>query len=341
MNPRKLRIRHLLVALILSGFALNSGGAGGQSFLKRSLDTDGKEVLKAFAPIVAETRMSVVQLRLDGKDATLGTVVTADGLVLTKASEVAGELPLTAELADGREVEVERMAEDRAHDLALLQLDARDLTPVAFALGVAPRLGQWVVVPGLGELPEAIGVMSCVPRRIKGVRLGIALGDRRSDGRPVVGLTIPGMGAAEAGLTTGDVLISIAGQDVANSQEVLDSLQGVNAGDIIPVVVERDGESVVFEVEMRLPELNERSRSDRMNTMGNRVSQRRDGFDSVLQHDATISPGECGGPLLDLEGRCIGLNIARAGRVEAYALPADVVAGVLLDLTQQVMVKQP
>lgn len=310
-----------------------------QSFLKRSLDTDGKEVLKAFAPVVAEARMSVVQLHRGGRKATLGTVVSADGLVLTKASEVRGDEPLTATLADGREVSAERLSEDGSHDLALLQIDAQGLTPVAFALGVAPRLGQWVVVPGLGELPEAVGVMSCLPRRVNGVRLGIGLGDRRSDGRPVVGMTMPGMGAAEAGLMPGDVLVSIAGHEVPNSQAVIESLQEVNVGDVIEVVVERAGKAMRFAVEMRLRELDQRSRADVMNTMGNDVSKRRDGFASVFQHDATITPGECGGPLLDIEGRCVGLNIARAGRVEAYALPAEVVAAVLIELNEQGMVK--
>lgn len=324
--------------ILLACFIVFAASATAQSYLKRSLDTDGKEVLKAFAPVVAEARLGVVQLTKDGKQATLGTVVSADGLVLTKASEVRGDEPLTATLADGREVSAARLAEDRLHDLALLQIEAEGLTPVAFALGVAPRLGQWVVVPGRGELPEAIGVMSCLPRRVNGVRLGIGLGDRRSDGRPVIGMTMPGMGAQAAGLKPGDVLVSIADHEVHSSQDVIESLQEVNAGDVIEVVVQRQGEALTFAVEMRLRELNERSRADRMNTMGNAVSQRRDGFSSVVQHDATITPGECGGPLLDLEGRCIGLNIARAGRVEAYALPADVVAAVLVELTEQVMV---
>ena len=64
-----------------------------------------------------------------------------------------------------------------------------------------------------------------------------------------------------------------------------------------------------------------------MNQMGNTLSRRRDGFDAVFQHDATIEPEQCGGPLVDLDGRLIGINIARAGRVESYALPlAEVVA---------------
>lgn len=329
------------VVLLLSAIALLVAiavPASAQSYLKRAYDTDGKEVLKAFAPVVAEARHSVVQLYNDGKKRTLGTVVTADGLVLTKASEVRDAETLTAKLADGREVAVQLLTEDRLNDLALLQLEADGLTPVEFAVGVLPRLGQWVIVPGLKEVPEAVGVMSALPRRVNGVRLGIALGDRMSDGRPMIGLAMEGMGAHAAGLQRGDVLVSIAGHEVTSSQDVIDSIQNVIAGDVIEVVVEREGTPIAFQVEMRLPEFDENSRTDRMNRMGNAVSKRRDGFGSVFQHDATLTPGECGGPLLDLDGRCVGINIARAGRIEAYTLPADVVVDALGELTGQVMV---
>ncbi len=91
--------------------------------------------------------------------------------------------------------------------------------------------------------------------------------------------------------------------------------------------VDRSAEAAVvqrltFEVEMRLRPETERSRADRMNTMGNDRSRRRDGFAAVFQHDALIDPHRCGGPVLNLDGHVIGINIARAGRVEVYALPA-------------------
>jgi serine protease Do len=61
------------------------------------------------------------------------------------------------------------------------------------------------------------------------------------------------------------------------------------------------------------------------NHMGGKLSLRRTGFPVVLQHDTVLAPEDCGGPLVDLDGAAVGLNIARAGRTESYALPADVV----------------
>jgi hypothetical protein len=42
----------------------------------------------------------------------------------------------------------------------------------------------------------------------------------------------------------------------------------------------------------------------------------------VLRHDAHVGPDECGGPLVDLHGWMIGLNIARQSIYQTCAIPA-------------------
>ena len=66
-------------------------------------------------------------------------------------------------------------------------------------------------------------------------------------------------------------------------------------------------------------------RQARQNMMGGRVSVRSGGFDRALQHDTVLRPEDCGGPVVDLSGRVVAINIARAGRVESYAIPAEAV----------------
>ena len=96
------------------------------------------------------------------------------------------------------------------------------------------------------------------------------------------------------------------------------------------LTVERDGEPLTLESHPDEPaDQPERTASDFMNQMGNTLSRRRDGFDAVFQHDATIEPEQCGGPLVDLDGRLIGINIARAGRIESFALPVTEVVAAL------------
>ena len=62
------------------------------------------------------------------------------------------------------------------------------------------------------------------------------------------------------------------------------------------------------------------------------MSKRRTGFPSVLQHDTALWPSDCGGPVLDVDGHAVGVNIARAGRVESYAIPAAAIKPLLADL---------
>ena len=51
-------------------------------------------------------------------------------------------------------------------------------------------------------------------------------------------------------------------------------------------------------------------------------SKRAREFPLVLQHDTPLLPEQCGGPVVDIDGNVVGMNIARGGRVETYAIPA-------------------
>src|SRR5262249_44193374 len=73
-------------------------------------------------------------------------------------------------------------------------------------------------------------------------------------------------------------------------------------------------------------------RSDSQNRMGNTLSNRRGGFLTFLQHDTVLKPNECGGPLVDLDGRGGGVNVARAGRGETHVSASEVVLALLPDL---------
>jgi len=54
-------------------------------------------------------------------------------------------------------------------------------------------------------------------------------------------------------------------------------------------------------------------------------SLRRDGFSYAISHDADINPEDCGGPVFDLDGNLLGINIARCSRVRCYVVPRTIV----------------
>ena len=59
------------------------------------------------------------------------------------------------------------------------------------------------------------------------------------------------------------------------------------------------------------------------NDDGKYASVHSSGFPRVIEHDSDLFPNQCGGPLYDLNGKAIGLNIARVARVSSYAIPAQ------------------
>ena len=61
-------------------------------------------------------------------------------------------------------------------------------------------------------------------------------------------------------------------------------------------------------------------------------SQRAEGFEQAIEHDTVLQPWLCGGPLVNLDGEAIGLNIARAGRVTTYALSSKLVKRLIENL---------
>jgi len=77
-----------------------------------------------------------------------------------------------------------------------------------------------------------------------------------------------------------------------------------------------------------------------MNEMSGPLSERLSGFPLALQHDMPISPAVCGGPLLDLQGRCLGVNVSRAGRVKTLAIPASDIRKLLASV-EEVNAKTP
>jgi serine protease Do len=79
------------------------------------------------------------------------------------------------------------------------------------------------------------------------------------------------------------------------------------------------------------------AQQSRNDTMSGDYSKRRSGFPRVLQHDVQGNRATVGGPLLDLEGRCIGMNIARANRAESFAIPVEELRDVISRLLTQAM----
>jgi serine protease Do len=305
--------------------------------LARDYFKNGEQTLLAFEPISRAARDSVVKLDLNGRTVALAAVIDASGLAVTKASEIK-KGKLTAWLAGGKEVEVQLIATDDENDLALVQVNAKNFKSIQWATDGA-SVGQWVVTTGIAETPQAVGIVSVPPRNIPPPRayLGVVLDFQSPDAK--IAQIMPGLGAEAAGLKPGDRILTVNDSPVKEGPELVKRLRKFREGQSVKLRVQREEEEFDATIKMMAPK-HERGgggfdRADRMNQMGSVTSQRAEDFELVIQHDTVLQNWQCGGPLMNLEGKAIGVNIARAGRVASYALPASVVKPAIARLKAQ------
>jgi len=288
---------------------------------EESLERNAPAVLEAFEPWTRGAASSVAEVLVGARQVALATVVAAEGLLVSKASEL-GDEGCVCRFADGRLLAARIVARDPNFDVALLRVEASDLRPAPWsALAVTP--GRLVVSAGPGGAPRALGIVGVAPARVTGgrARLGVVLAFDVQGA--VVAQVRPGTPAALAGLCAGDRLVSIDGAEVSSRGEAVRRIHAREGGETLDLVVERGGRTLSL-----APVLAARAPAPaRSSWMEGEQSELRAGFPSVLQHDTVLDPRDCGGPLLGPGGAAVGLNIARAGRVTTYAIPAaEVVA---------------
>ncbi len=314
-------------APLLQGLGL----AGGEGDLK--LGKGSRSVLLALGPTLSGAAPGTAVVLCRGKPVALGAVVRKDGYILTKASELADNV--TCKIAN-RELPAKVVAKRDDFDLALLQVAAKDLSPVNWADGDPPRTGTWLAVPGAEGKPLALGIVGIAARPIpkapiallrNAAAMGVQLGPAAVEAR-IVGV-MPGGPAAEAGLKAGDVIVAVNGKAAATVTEVRDLLGTFQPGDQIVIDVKRAAEKWQMTVvlgsagQMAMPPGEMAAHKlDFFSSLGGTISKRKTDFPLALTHDAVIQAAQCGGPVVDLDGRAVGLNIARADRTATYAIPA-------------------
>ncbi|MEJ0049291.1 MAG: trypsin-like peptidase domain-containing protein [Rhodospirillales bacterium] len=77
-----------------------------------------------------------------------GFIVSQDGIVLTNAHVVDGATEVTVKLTDQREFRAKVLGSDKASDVAVLKIDARDLPTVRLANSDDVKVGEWVLAIG-------------------------------------------------------------------------------------------------------------------------------------------------------------------------------------------------
>jgi hypothetical protein len=300
---------------------------------------NGPEVRRALADLSLQTLPSAGWLEDQKGRALAGvTFVGVEGYFITKASEVVRLDDCRLRPRPGESsLAVREIRREVKLDLALGQVISTSnvpiiVKPVTWAPSAGAGLGHWLVSPALTALEQGqegvphfelnLGVLSAARRPIPG--MGAALG---ITGRPAdKGLHITSVAAESpartAGLRENDILLEIAGQPAPSIPEVNAIIQKRQPGDEVQIKVLRQGKE--FRKQVRLAS---RSRvvanweGDDYANGG--ISIRTDDFPEVIQHDMPLYPHDMGGPVFDLKGRAIAVNMARADRITTFALPME------------------
>jgi serine protease Do len=299
----------------------------GQQSLESDYRTTGAAVTAAF-----ESQRAVLQkssaVILDGrKEMNYGVVVSTDGCILTKASELEGleNLAVTVDRSNFKEAKI--IATDPEWDVALLKVDAEGLVPVEYASTSEIPQGSWVVANGATSRTTRRALAGIVSAKIReipaagGPALGVVLSSKTKAIQ--IDAVTDGSGAQEAGLQKGDVIVSIEGKKISKIEDIAEALKDRKAGTKVKVVLRRGKQELAADVRLAAKGEMFADTMNRNDMMSGDFSRRRSGFPRVMQHDILGSSRVTGGPLLDLEGRCVGMNIARANRAESFAIPVE------------------
>lgn len=270
--------------------------------------------------------------RAGNRPVSFGTVVGDGTKVVTKWSEIAmarGAIQVVG--GDGTTAKATVQGVYQEDDLALLQIEGpTHFRPLQLTAGEAPKLGRFLIAASPDETPASIGVVAVEARSLREkdqAYLGIYL-DPEYKGQGVkIAEVEPESGAAQAGLKVGDLVLSVGGRKVGSLFELKNALSGRGPGEHLDVRYSRDSAEATAQTELKartkkLPQFpNARLRV--MERMGTELSLVRTGFPSVIQTDMQLERGRCGGPVVDLDGKVIGVAIARADRTRSFIIPTS------------------
>ncbi len=297
-----------------------------------------RESSAALQPALAEVSKSTVRIWSGRRRVAYGTVVGDGSRILSKWSEIA-RAPRDLRIdADGSgqpcEVTVAGIYEDE--DLVLLDLHGSPLPAVKWSKDTSPELGSFLAAPQPDGRLAGFGVVSVLERNLRDSDLAY-LGIMAAEGYTGPGVKIdrvePDTGAERAGLVPGNVILKVGERKISGLLALKNALTGVAPGEKIALWVEANGRQKQLDVALsNRPEMPRQYfgvRLQQMERMGGPISQVRDSFTHAIQTDMRLKPNQVGGPVVDLNGRALGITMARADRTRSFIMPASAVQELL------------
>lgn len=302
---------------------------------RQAVDAQTAMFGQAISPALATAAKSTVRVWAGNRRVAYGTVVGDGTQILSKWSEVArarGTLRVDVAGSEYRDVKMTGVYPEE--DLVVLTVAGKPLTPVKWSDEV-PKLGRFIAAPQPDGRLAAFGVVSVLERNLRdtdAAYLGVVQ-DTQFKGQGVkIREVAEDSGAAKAGLVAGNIILKVGERSLTGLMALKNALTGVQPGETISLLVEAGGKARTVKVVLgNRPDLPQFSggRLQQMERMGGAISDVRSSFTRVLQTDMRPKPNQIGGPVVDLEGRVIGLTVARADRTRSFVMPAAAVMNLL------------
>ncbi len=302
----------------------------GQVGSNATLLLHSKDLMPSESVIQAAIRATV---EIHGSDAdgesgrsVLGTSLDAQH-VAAKLSEIGDWPDLSCRFSEGSVIAATISKSDQTRDLAILKLPSaieaeNTIADPNTAIQNRKDLNGQIVFAATGTKTLSKAGIVC---RIdhdepsQPVRFGAAM--ETVGQQPQITQLSPNGSAVLAGLQIGDMLLTMDTSKLSSLQVVSELLGMRQPGDWVLIDAERRKKRLTVHVQLQRDPGQQFEKTEFLDGRAGQLSQRRTGFKSVLQHDISIDPAACGGPLLDSHGRIIAINIARRAREATFAIP--------------------
>ncbi len=273
-------------------FAQISGTLGQSKYAQ-----DSRAMSKIAGQVAPTIAKSIVSIESGSRQIALGTIVSSEGHILTKA----GSLKTNANIVfAGQEHAAQLLGIHRGTDLAMLKIDASDLLAVELAQTDELQHGSWLISYGPGNEPVAMGVIAAQPKKHVAA-LGVALAEGKTKG-VLIRSVIRGSAADRSNLWVNDVIRSIDGSEVTSIARLKTLLGKRKPYDQIKVSILRGDQALTVPIELT-------------ESFSPTATRRRHYFERALEHDSKLGSNQCGGPLLNLKGQIVGINVLSPSRI--------------------------
>lgn len=302
---------------------------------REAVEVQSNRFNQLLGPALQEAAKSTVRVWMGPNRLAYGTVVGDGSKVLTKWSEIIRSPgALVVESGDGKTSAAKIGSVYAEEDLALLELEGVKFQAVQWS-DELPKLGSFLAATQPDGRLAGFGVLSVQERKLRDVDqafLGV-VSQLSPNGHGVAVVEVSKHSGAEvAGIKPGDVIVKIGERKISGLMELRTALMPMEPGDKIDLWFRRGTKEKKVEVLLgNRPKQSAQmeQRLAHMEQMGTRINAVRDSFSSAIQTDMRIDPNEVGGPVVDLNGRVIGITMARADRTRSFVMSSAAVCALL------------